>query len=46
MPEKITKRLVDGLEPKDGKEVAVWDTVQKGFGVRVRPGGAKTRLVI
>src|SRR5437868_5397986 len=45
MPEKITKRLVDGLEARDGKEATVWDTAVTGFGIRVRPGGAKTYVL-
>jgi integrase len=45
MPAKITKRAVDALTAEEGKEAVLWDTEVKGFGVRVRPGGAKTYVV-
>jgi integrase len=38
---KITKRVVDGLEPVDGKDSFLWDSELRGFGVRCRPSGAK-----
>jgi hypothetical protein len=38
---KITKRSVDGLCAKDGKEAIVWDTELRGFGVRLQ-GTTKT----
>jgi integrase len=41
----ITKTLVDGLETK-GAEYSVWDSKLTGFGVRVRPTGAKTFLIV
>jgi integrase len=42
---KITKRVVDTLGPKDGKEVFAWDSELRGFGIRVKPSGAKTYLI-
>ena len=42
---KITKRAVDRLRPLDGREVTLWDTEVKGFGIRARAGGAKTYIV-
>ena len=42
---KLTKTLVDGLACTDGAERFVWDSDLKGFGVRVRAGGAKVYLV-
>lgn len=42
---KITKRSVDTLAAALGSEVVLWDSVVKGFGVRVRSGGTKTYVV-
>jgi integrase len=42
---RITKRVVDGLKPK-AKEFAVWDSKLPGFGVRVRPTGAMSYVVV
>jgi integrase len=41
---RITKRLVDSLEPK-ADEFAVWDDQLLGFGVRVRASGAMSYVV-
>lgn len=41
----ITKTLVDSLETR-GAEYTVWDAKLTGFGVRVRPTGAKTFLIV
>ena len=41
MKAKITKRSVDGLCAKDGKEAIAWDTELRGFGVRLQ-GTTKT----
>ncbi|MEQ1707978.1 MAG: site-specific integrase [Terricaulis sp.] len=38
---RLGKRSVDGLAPAE-KEYVVWDDELKGFGIRVRPSGAKT----
>ena len=40
MPAKITKRLVDATNP-GAKDVFVWDTEVKGFGLKVTPSGSK-----
>ncbi len=45
MQGKITKRAVDALLPVDGREATLWDTEVKGFGIRMRPGGAKSYIV-
>jgi integrase len=46
MPERrITKRVVDGLKPQ-AREFAVWDSKLPGFGVRVRPSGAMSYVVV
>ncbi|RTE92810.1 integrase family protein [Bradyrhizobium sp. LVM 105] len=41
----ITKTLVDGLE-KQASEYTVWDSKLPGFGVRVRPTGAKSFIIV
>lgn len=41
---KITKRVVDAAEILPA-EYVIWDTELKGFGVRVRPSGAKVYAV-
>jgi integrase len=42
---RITKRVVDGLKPQT-REFAVWDSKLPGFGVRVRPSGAMSYVVV
>src|SRR5262249_23346064 len=42
---RITKRVIDGLEPQ-ASEFAVWDSKLPGFGVRVRPTGAMSYVVV
>lgn len=42
---KLTKRIVDRLEPAAGRDVFAWDTQIRGFGVRVKPSGTKTFLI-
>jgi hypothetical protein len=42
---RITKRVVDGLKPQ-AKEFAIWDPKLPGFGVRVRPTGAMSYVVV
>jgi len=41
----ITKSLVDGLD-KQASEYTVWDAKVPGFGVRVRPTGAKSFIIV
>jgi hypothetical protein len=43
--QRITKRTVDGLRAK-GTEWTLWDNAVTGFGIRVRPTGAKSYVVI
>lgn len=42
---RITKRTVDALQ-SNGGEFTVWDDTVSGFGVRVRPTGAKSYVVV
>jgi integrase len=43
--QRITKRVVDGLQPQAG-EYAVWDAQMPCFGVRVRPTGSMSYVVV
>src|SRR5262245_57902571 len=43
--QKITKRAVDALQ-SNGSESTLWDDTVSGFGVRVRPTGAKSYVVV
>lgn len=43
--QKLTKRLVDALRPLPDADVMVWDSELKGFGVRVKPTGAKAYVI-
>jgi hypothetical protein len=43
--QRITKRIVDSLRPR-AKEYAIWDSKFPGFGVRVRPSGAMSYVVV
>ena len=42
---RLTKRVIDSLEIKATEYVA-WDDDVSGFGIRVRPSGAKSFIVI
>lgn len=43
--QRITKRAVEALQPRDS-EFVLWDNSVSGFGVRVRPTGAKSYVVV
>ena len=43
--QRITKRVVDSLKARPS-EYAVWDAQLPGFGVRVRPSGAMSYVVV
>lgn len=45
MKTKLTKRSVDAIEPVPGKEMFVWDTDTRGFGLRLKPSGTKTFII-
>lgn len=42
---RITKKLVDDAQPS-AREFTLWDSELKGFGLRVRPSGARSYVVI
>jgi uncharacterized membrane protein len=42
---KITKKLVDAAQPS-ASEFTLWDSEFKGFGLRVRPSGAQSYVVV
>ncbi|WP_432768375.1 MAG: site-specific integrase [Sphingopyxis sp.] len=42
---KLTKRAVDALVPPKAKQVILWDTEVKGFGLRIMASGIKTFVV-
>ena len=43
--QRITKRMVDALKP-NGSEFTLWDDTASGFGVRLRPTGAMSYVVV
>jgi hypothetical protein len=43
--QRITKRIVDKLKPRPS-EYTIWDAQMPGFGVRVRPTGAASYVVL
>ncbi|WP_422059711.1 tyrosine-type recombinase/integrase [Sphingopyxis sp.] len=42
---KLTKKSVDTLAPPTEKQIILWDSETRGFGVRVMPSGLKTFVV-
>jgi integrase len=42
---KLTKRYVDALRPEPSRDVFAWDDELPGFGIRVKPSGARSFLV-
>jgi len=42
---KLTKRTVDALKPRPGRDLVVFDSELSGFGVRVKPSGRRSYLV-
>ena len=42
---KLTKRLIDALEPRSDGDLFVWDGELRGFGLRMKPSGAASFLV-
>ena len=42
---KLTKRVVDQLQPKPAGDLFAWDSELKGFGIRVKPSGVASFFV-
>ncbi len=42
---KLTKRTVDALKPRPGRDLVVFDSELSGFGIRVKPSGRKSYLI-
>lgn len=42
---KLTKTSVATVDPVGGKQLLIWDTEMRGFGLRVSPGGAKSYIL-
>ena len=42
---KLTKRTVDAVAPHPGRDVFMWDDDLQGYGLRVKPSGAKAFVV-
>ncbi len=42
---KLTKRIVEALERDPDRDVFMWDTDVRGFGVRVKSSGTKTFII-
>jgi hypothetical protein len=41
---RLTKRAIDAATPNDGGDLYLFDSDVRGFGLRVRPSGAKAFL--
>jgi len=45
MTQKLTKRFVESIIPVEDKELLLWDSEVKGFGIRVFSTGRRTYFV-
>jgi integrase len=41
---KLTKRSVESARPEPGRDVFLWDSALPGFGLRVKPSGARSYI--
>ena len=44
MRKKLTDRIIENIKPGD-REIIIWDTEVKGFGVRVQPSGQRSYIL-
>ena len=42
---KLTKRIVDATTPVVGRDMVLWDEELPGFGLRIKPSGAKSFII-
>lgn len=42
---KLTKQMLDQLKPVKGRDVMAWDGELRGFGVRIKPSGARAFIL-
>jgi hypothetical protein len=42
---KLTKRIIDTVEPTPTHDVCVWDDEVSGFGLRIKPSGVRSFIV-
>lgn len=45
MKKKITKKTVDAISADPKRDVFLWDSELRGFGLRVKPSGTKTFII-
>ncbi len=42
---KLTKQVLDQLKPEKGRDVMAWDGELRGFGLRIKPSGARAFIL-
>ena len=43
--QKLTKRIVETIEPDAVRDVVLWDAALPGFGVRIKPSGVRSYII-